>query len=74
MLEVQVHVENTCVTPVDSFPLFHTLTQEAVMEGKASGLGIRGRHLGPDVWNFLVGWDSRDMMEVRSHDGQETQS
>ena len=60
--------------PVDSLTLVHILLQEAVKEVKASVLGTGGRHLGSYGRNFLVGWYARDVMEVISHDLQETLS
>ena len=59
------------MTPIYSLELVHTLPQEAVKEGKASGLGLGGHHLGPDGRNFFVDLYARDVMEVSSHDGQD---
>ena len=67
-------MDNSCVPLVYSVPVVHTLLQEVFNEGKASRLGLGGRHIGPDGRNLLVGWDSRDMMEVRSNDVQNPQS
>ena len=70
MVEGQGYVDNDRGTPIESLPVVHTLPQEVVKEGKASGLGLGGRHLGPDGLNFFVGLDARDVMEVISHDIQ----
>ena len=71
VVEGQGHVDNACGPPIESLPVVHTLTQEAVKAGKASGLGLGGRHLGPDGRNFFFGLDARDVMEVSSHDVQD---
>ena len=60
-------MDNYRVPPVDSLAVFHPMPQEAFKEGKALVLDIGGRHLGPDGWNLLVGWDASDVVEVHSH-------
>ena len=48
MLEVQVHVDNFRVTPIDLLSVVHPLPQELAKEGEAFGLVLGGRHLDPD--------------------------
>ena len=71
MVEGQGHVDNARMSPIYSLEVVHTLPQEAVKEVKASSLGLGVHHLDPYGRNFFVDLDARDVMEVRSHDGQD---